>query len=104
MFTPFETTAGAILLHLATTRLLFDAGAILGASGLLHRLPKDLKNDGIWSPTTWFFGGMAAAVGLTALTIPQLLPQYPTFSFGASSILTTAVTGFLTGWGTKVSY
>jgi hypothetical protein len=101
MFTPFETTAGALLLHLATSTLLFDAGAILGASGLLRRVIHDPKHEVTQSPTIWFFGGMATAVGLTALSMPRMIPDYPVFKLDGLSILRTIGTGFLTGWGTK---
>jgi hypothetical protein len=102
MFTPIETALGAVLLHLATTTLLFDTGAILGASGLLRRLLQNPKHELANTPTMWFFAGMAAAVGLIALSTPEILPEYPAFDFDALSILRTALAGVLTGWGTKV--
>ncbi|KIW01211.1 uncharacterized protein PV09_07258 [Verruconis gallopava] len=100
MFTPFETTAGALLLHLATTTLLFDAGAILGASGLLRRLLRNPKDEISQSPTGWFFGGMIAAVGVVALMLPQALPR-GSFEINALNVFKALVSGSLIGWGTK---
>lgn len=101
MFTPVETTLGAGLLHLATTTLLFDSGAILGASGLLRRLFAAPRKGN--ASALWFFSGMAAAVGVVSLSMPGLIPEYAGVSLQISSTLGVVLAGFLAGWGTKVT-
>jgi len=104
MFTPLETTVGAILLYLATTSLLFDAGAILGASGQLRRLLADPQHEVTKrTSTSWFFGGMTAAVAGAALLTPRILPSYPSFDLKGVDIFKVLASGLLTGWGTKHS-
>jgi uncharacterized protein len=97
MFTPLETIFGALLLHQSTSVLLFNNGAILGASGLLRNF---LNERALHS--TLFLSG----VGLSFVPIrawwPDLLPQYPVFDLGWKAVLFALGTGFATGWGTKV--
>ncbi|KAG9185224.1 hypothetical protein G6011_07768 [Alternaria panax] len=98
MFTPIETTIGALLLHQATSNLLYQNGDILGASGYLRRL--------FSAPTKEllaFFTGMAASyVPLKALA-PQLITEFPAAQISLQTALVTVATGALIGWGTKMS-
>lgn len=105
MFTPIETTAGAILLHLSTTTFLFDAGAILGASGFLRRLFRNPRDEITQqTPTLWFFVGIALAATFTIKFLPNAVPTYPSLGWSVASALQTTASGILTGWGTKVSF
>ena len=104
MFTPIQTTAGAILLHLATTILLFDTGAILGASGFLRRLLLNPRKEVTTnSSTTWFFAGTALASAFLVKLLPSVVPKYPNVEWEPSTVLQAVLGGLLTGWGTKVS-
>ncbi|RYN34849.1 hypothetical protein AA0113_g457 [Alternaria arborescens] len=98
MFTPIETTIGALLLHQATSNLLYQNGDILGASGYLRRF--------FSAPTKEllaFFTGMAASyVPLKALA-PQLITEYPALQISSQVVVATVATGALIGWGTKMS-
>jgi hypothetical protein len=97
MFTPIETTIGALLLHQATSNLLYQNGDVLGASGYLRRF--------FSAPTKEllaFFTGMAASyVPLKALA-PQLITEYPALQISSQVVIATVATGALIGWGTKV--
>jgi uncharacterized membrane protein YedE/YeeE len=97
MFTPIETTIGALLLHQATSNLLYQNGDILGASGYLRRL--------FSAPTKEllaFFAGMAASyVPLKALA-PRLTTEYPAVQISPQTTVATVAIGALIGWGTKV--
>jgi hypothetical protein len=99
MFTPIETTIGALLLHLATTTLLFDDGIILGVSGLLRQLFNDPKHAAS-SPALWFVVGTAIATSLVLAVAPEIIPAYPDPD---ANFLKVVGSGLLTGWGTKVS-
>jgi uncharacterized membrane protein YedE/YeeE len=98
MFTPIETTIGALLLHQATSNLLYQNGNILGASGYLRKL--------LSAPTKEvlaFFAGMAAShVPLKALA-PQLITSYPAVQIASQAAVATVAIGALVGSGTKVS-
>ncbi|KAL1792731.1 hypothetical protein ACET3X_009238 [Alternaria dauci] len=98
MFTPIETTVGALLLHQATSNLLYQNGDILGASGYLRRF--------FSAPTKEllaFFTGMAASyVPLKALA-PQLITEYPVLQISPRIVVATVAVGALVGWGTKAS-
>lgn len=96
MFTLVDTTLGALLLHQATTSLLFNNGSILGVSGLLRQL---LNTRSLVS--VLFFAGIAFSYAIMSALAPQALPEYPTVKWDQKSILFTAVTSLLLGWGTK---
>jgi hypothetical protein len=71
MFTPLETTIGAVLLHQATSILLHNNGTILGASEYMRRL--------VSKPTTGvaaFFAGMIASLPLLQVVLPELFTKY----------------------------
>ena len=97
MFTPVETSIGALLLHQATTSLLYQNGNILGLSGLLRRV--------MAAPTLevlGFFVGMAASIPLLGCFVPESVTRYPSISVTPLTVLfTTGVAGVI-GWGTKV--
>ncbi|KAF2689105.1 YeeE/YedE family integral membrane protein [Lentithecium fluviatile CBS 122367] len=98
MFTPIQTTFGALLLHQATSLLLYGNGNILGASGLIRRL--------FTSPTKGtvaFFAGMAASFVPLALWIPEAMTKYPTAPVALGQALATVGCGLLVGWGTKAA-
>ncbi|KAF2848879.1 YeeE/YedE family integral membrane protein-like protein [Plenodomus tracheiphilus IPT5] len=98
MFTPIETTVGALLLHQATRNLLFQNGDILGASGFLRRLFSAPTKELIG-----FFAGMAFSyVPLNALA-PQLVTSYPSALLTPQAAVFTVALGALIGWGTKAS-
>lgn len=99
MFTPVETSIGAILLHQATSNLLYHNGNILGASGLLRQLFTTPTKE-----TIAFFAGMAASfVPLQALA-PQSIPSYPAVPMTSQVAFVTIAVGAVVGLGTKVSY
>lgn len=103
MFTPVETSIGALLLHAATTVLLYDVGAILGVSALLRRMLSSPQHEiAQRTPLLWFFAGMALAVVGIMKSMPQFLPHYPGVDGRPETILKTIAAGLLTGWGTKV--
>lgn len=97
MFTPVETTIGAVLLHQATTNLLYQNGNVLGASGLLRRLFTAPTKE-----TLSFFIGMAASFIPMKLVVPELLVQLPPAPTSAPSALATVAIAMLIGWGTTV--
>ena len=97
MFSPVETTIGAILLHQATSNLLYQNGTILGASGYLRQV--------FLTPTREllaFFTGMAISyIPLKALA-PQLITSYPVMQIISPASAATVAIAALVGWGTKV--
>jgi hypothetical protein len=97
MFTPVETSIGAILLHQATSNLLYQNGQILGISGLLRQLLSTPTKE-----TTALFAGMAASyIPLNAL-VPQLVTTYPAVPMSVQTALITMGISALIGLGTKV--
>lgn len=98
MFTPIETTIGALLLHQATSILLYQNGNILGASGFIRRLfSKPTKG------LAAFFVGMATSFLPLKVLAPELLTKYPPMPATLEQALVTVGLGLLVGWGTKVS-
>ena len=98
MFTPVETSIGALLLHQATSNLLYQNGGILGLSGLLRRL--------MTAPTVEvlaLFAGMAASYPLLGALVPEVVTRYPLMAMTPQTVLFTAGVAALIGWGTKVS-
>lgn len=98
MFTPIETSVGALLLHQATSNLLYQSGSILGASEIMRQLFTDPTKE-----TLAFFVGMAASVLPLRTLAPQLVTSFPTATMTLQAGLFTAAVGALVGWGTKVS-
>ncbi|KAL5118964.1 hypothetical protein ACEQ8H_003093 [Pleosporales sp. CAS-2024a] len=98
MFTPIETSIGAILLHQATSTLLYQNGNVLGASGFLRQLLTAPSKD-----TIAFFVGMATSyLPLTAF-VPQVLTSFPLAPTTLQAALVTLGVGALIGLGTKMS-
>jgi hypothetical protein len=97
MFTPVETSIGAILLHQATSNLLFQNGNVLGMSGFLRQLLSIPTKE-----TIAFFTGMAASyLPLNAL-VPQLVTNYPVVPMSVQTAMFTLSVGVFIGLGTKV--
>lgn len=97
MFTPVETSIGALLLHQATSNLLYQNGSILGLSGLLRRLMN--------APTVEvlaLFAGMAVSYPLLASVVPELVTRFPSVAMTPQTVLVTSGIAALIGWGTKV--
>ena len=98
MFAPVETSIGAILLHQATSNLLYQNGNILGASGFLRQLFAAPTKE-----TIAFFVGMAASHFPLKALAPQLITSYPAVPMTLQPALVTMGVGALIGLGTKVS-
>ncbi|KAF2464933.1 YeeE/YedE family integral membrane protein-like protein [Lindgomyces ingoldianus] len=98
MFTPVETSLGAVLLHQATSVLLFQNGCVLGASGFLRRI-LSAPTKGMAS----FFAGMAISLLPLKMFLPELLRAYPPVPTTIQAALVTVGVGALVGWGTKAS-
>lgn len=97
MFTPVEATIGAVLLHQASSNLLYQNGNILGLSGFLRRA--------MTAPTVEvvaFFAGMAASYPLLSSLVPELVTSYPSMPITLQATMFTTCVAILTGWGTKV--
>lgn len=97
MFTPVETSIGAVLLHQATSNLLYQNGNILGISGLLRQVLTTPTKE-----TIAFFVGMAASYLPLKALAPQLLTSYPVMPVTVQDALVTISIGVLIGLGTKV--
>ncbi|KAF2498099.1 hypothetical protein BU16DRAFT_483513 [Lophium mytilinum] len=95
MFTPIESSVGAILIWQSTSILLYNNGSILGLSGLLRRL-----FEGPTLPNALFLIGMASSFLPLRIVLPELL-RYPAITWDSTTVLTTTAAGILTGWGTK---
>ncbi|KAF2712166.1 YeeE/YedE family integral membrane protein-like protein [Pleomassaria siparia CBS 279.74] len=98
MFTPIETSIGALLLHQATSVLLFQNGTVLGASGYIRRLFSTPTRG-----TLAFFAGMAASILPLRAFLPELLTTYPAVPSTLQAALVTVGVGAFVGWGTKAS-
>ncbi|KAH7116838.1 YeeE/YedE family integral membrane protein [Dendryphion nanum] len=98
MFTPVETSIGALLLHQATSVLLYQNGNILGVSGYLRRLFSAPTKE-----TLSFFAGMAASLLPLKIFLPELITNYPPIPSTAVAALVTIAVGVLVGYGTKMS-
>ncbi|KAF2190658.1 YeeE/YedE family integral membrane protein-like protein [Zopfia rhizophila CBS 207.26] len=98
MFTPVETSVGSLLLHQATSVLLFQNGCVLGASGFLRRLFSAPTKG-----TLSFFAGMAMSFAPLKLFLPELLTSYPPVPSTLQTAVATVGIGALVGLGTKLS-
>jgi hypothetical protein len=98
MFTPIQTAIGAVLLHQASSNLLYQNGNVLGASGLLRRLFTAPTKE-----TFALFAGMAASFGPMRLFVPELLTYFPPAPDSLPSALITVAVAMLIGWGSKVN-
>ncbi|KAF2036396.1 YeeE/YedE family integral membrane protein-like protein [Setomelanomma holmii] len=98
MFTPVETSIGAILLHQATSTLLYQNGNILGASGFIRQLFTAPTKE-----TIAFFAGMAASYLPLKVLAPQLITSYPAVPMTLQAALVAMGVGALIGLGTKMA-
>ena len=98
MFTPVETSIGAVLLHQATSVLLYQNGNILGASGYLRKFFSTPTKE-----TVAFLAGVAASVLPLRIFLPELVTSYPPVPSTLVTALVTVGVGLLSGYGTKVS-
>lgn len=97
-FTPVDTALGALLLHQGSSGLLQHNGRIFGISSLLTGCIGQPSLDNI--P---IIAGLTSSVIPIYLFAPTLLPSYPAPPASVQAALVTVGTGFLVGWGTKVS-
>lgn len=105
MFTPIETSVGALLLHLGSMNYLKHNGKIFGCSGILRNpMQQDPSQSTDSGTLAALFGTAAAYPLLAAFGSPTLLPLLPPFSPTLYSSLYVLGYGLLTGWGTKVSH
>lgn len=98
MFTPIETTVGALLLHQSTSSLLYQNGDILGASGFLRRIFSAPTKELIA-----FFAGMALSYIPLNTLVPQMVMAYPSVKLTPQTAIVTIGLGAIIGWGTKMS-
>ncbi|KAI9782746.1 MAG: hypothetical protein M1839_004734 [Geoglossum umbratile] len=91
MFTPLQTGLGALLLHQATSILLFHNGKVLGASSILAQSLSGSGEDG------WALAGMGAGAMLVRAVLPKLVPLYG----GGGQWWRVWATAAMVGWGTK---
>jgi hypothetical protein len=96
MFTPIETSAGALLIHLAVSTLLLNNGEILGLTAILCRgvgIWERLENIGL------LLGMAVSIIGVDAF-IPALAPSsVPDVTMTTTGLLAA---GVCVGWGTRV--
>lgn len=91
MFTPIETTIGALLIQSATTSYLLTVGATVGFSSVLGGLPQ-LNPQSIYICL-----GMALSLALTYNYLPDFIPEFST-DIPWHRFL---ISGLLVGFGTK---
>lgn len=97
MFTPIQTSLGALLLFHGSSGLLFHNGAVFGISSLLSGCVFNPSQDNI--PV---IAGLASSIIPVYLLAPSVIPVYPSALESRASAAATLGIGFLIGWGTKV--
>ncbi|KAF1991470.1 YeeE/YedE family integral membrane protein-like protein [Aulographum hederae CBS 113979] len=97
MFSPIESALGALLLHQATTALLYNNGTVLGASGLIRAFFTSFSIGSIL-----FLSGMMLSFFPVRAWLPELAPVYPAVDQSWNAALLTLGTGLMTGWGTRL--
>lgn len=102
-FTPIPATVGGLLIGLATALLWLGNGRIAGISGIFGQLLPPARTV-VWRLVflvAMVAGAFLASLALPALgSTPQLAPPPSWFTAGAP--LWIAVSGLLTGFGTKI--
>jgi uncharacterized protein len=96
MFTPIETSIGALLIHLAVSTLLLNNGDILSFTAILSR------DMGIWKrlENIAILLGMAVSIIGAKAFIPTLAPSFvPDPTMTTTELLAA---GVCVGWGTRV--
>lgn len=99
MFTPVNTSLGALLLYQASTGLLQHNGRVFGISSLLSGSVAYPSLDNL--P---IIAGLISSIAPVYWFAPSLLPAYPAPPSDWESVLATHAIGILVGWGTKVRY
>lgn len=97
MFTPVNTSLGALLLFQGSSGLLFHNGAVFGISSLVSGCVFNPSRDNV--PIVL---GMVSSILPVYMLSPSLIPSYPLPPQTLASAATTMGVGFLLGWGTKV--
>ncbi|KAJ5895181.1 hypothetical protein N7495_006872 [Penicillium taxi] len=96
MFTPINTSLGAILLFQSSSSLLFHNGSVFGISSLLSGCLLNPNRDNV--P---IIAGLMSSVLPVYLLAPSLIPNYVAPPYSLASVAVTMGVGFLLGWGTK---
>ncbi|CAG8027300.1 unnamed protein product [Penicillium olsonii] len=96
MFTPINTSLGALLLFQGSSGLLFHNGAVFGISSLLSGCAFNPSRDNV--P---IIAGLISGLVPVYWLAPSLIPSYPTQPDSWVSAAATMGVGFLLGWGTK---
>lgn len=97
MFTPVNTSLGALLLFQGSFGLLLHNGKVFGISSLLSGCVFNPSLDNL--P---IIAGLVSSLGPIYLFAPSLIPAYPAAPSSWESVATTLGLGLLVGWGTKV--
>ncbi|KAI9768313.1 MAG: hypothetical protein M1840_004921 [Geoglossum simile] len=92
MFTPLQTGLGALLLHQATTNLLFRNGKVLGVSSILAN-----ALSGVAGEDAWLLAGMGAGAVLVRAVLPTLVPSFGT----VGQWWRVGMMAVMAGWGSK---
>lgn len=96
MFTPIQTSLGALLLYQASSGLLIHNGKVFGISSLL--------SGSVFKPS---LDNLPIIAGLVSSPLPiylfasTLIPAYPVMPKTWASAISTLGIGALVGWGTK---
>lgn len=99
MFTPVNTSLGALLLFQGSSGLLFHNGKIFGISSLLTGCIFQPGADNL--P---IIAGLLSSWVPVYFLAPSLIPSYPSVVLDSlRSVAGTLGLGFLVGWGTKVT-
>ncbi|KAL2004893.1 hypothetical protein VTN00DRAFT_3166 [Thermoascus crustaceus] len=96
MFTPINTSLGALLLFQGSSGLLLHNGKVFGISSLLSGCVFNPSLDNL--P---IIAGLVSSLGPVYLFAPSLIPAYPAAPSSWESVATTLGLGLLVGWGTK---
>lgn len=97
MFTPINTSFGALLLHQGASGLLQHNGRVFGISSLLSGC---LGNPN--SENAPVIAGLISGIAPVYVFAPSLLPSYPARPHGWETTLGVFAAGLFSGWGTKV--
>ncbi|KAJ5225247.1 hypothetical protein N7468_006472 [Penicillium chermesinum] len=96
MFTPVQTSLGALLLFHGSSGLLFHNGVVFGISSLVSGCIFNPSRDNV--PIV---AGLMSSIIPVCLFAPSLIPDYPASPNSLGSLAATMGVGFLLGWGTK---
>ncbi|PGH14693.1 hypothetical protein AJ79_02859 [Helicocarpus griseus UAMH5409] len=96
MFTPVDTSLGALLLYQGSSGLLQHNGRVFGISSLLSGSVAKPSRDNV--P---IIAGLVSSILPVYFFAPSLLPTYPPLGSSWEAALATLGTGFVVGWGTK---